>query len=82
MYIIIVQIIFTGPLGSLSSLLVILKIEFRLNRCLGGVAGVANSIYGHEQTQQNRVYYFNFFDVVLAFKESTIRNLLASPSNK
>ena len=49
------QIIFSGPLGSLSSLTVILKIVFHLSRCWGGggggLAGVAYFITGREQLQ-------------------------------
>ena len=37
-----------------------------LKPVLGGVAGVANSITGHEQTQVNRVCYFHFSGVFLA----------------
>ena len=42
---------------------------------LGGFAGVAHFITGHEQTHLNRVSYFHFFGVLLAFKGSTIQNL-------
>ena len=37
---------------------------------LGGVAGVAHLITGHEQTKYNRVCYFHFFDVLLASKQN------------
>ena len=35
---------------------------------LGGVAGVAYFITGHEQTQLSRISYFHFFAVFLAPK--------------
>ena len=43
-----VQIIFSGHLGSLGS---VLKIEIRFQPVLRGVVGVAHFITGHEQTQ-------------------------------
>ena len=53
-YIIIVQIIFSGPLDSLISFRLMFGIEFRL-AVLGG--GVAHFITGLEQSQLNRIYF-------------------------
>ena len=52
-----------------------LKIRVPLKPVLGGVAGVAHYITGHEQTQLNRVCYFHFFDVVIASKGSNLTKL-------
>ena len=82
-YIIIEQIIFSGPLGLLILLIFILKIEFFIHilfflvkPLLGGVAGVAHVITGHEQIQLSRVCYSNFFDVFLASKDSNYSELI------
>ena len=47
-----------------------------LKPVLGGMATVENFITGHEQTQLNRVCYFHFFDVFLAFKGSNYLELI------
>ena len=47
-----------------------------LKLVLGGVAGVAYFIIGHEHTQLNRVCYFRFFDVVIASEGSNIAELI------
>ena len=83
--IIIVQIIFSGPLKSLSLFIVILKIEFCLSRCCGwgggGVfAGVAHFMTDHEQTQLDRVNYFHFFGVFLASNGPTYSELIVLES--
>ena len=52
-----------------------------LKPVLGGVAGVAYFVTGHEQTQYNRVCYFPFFDarnVFLASKGSDFSELIRS----
>ena len=75
LYIIIMQSIFTGPLGSLGSFS---QFENRvlLKPALEGVAIVAPIIAGHEQTQLNRVCYFHYFGIFFASKESSYTELI------
>ena len=68
--IIIVQIIFPGPLGSLSSFNSYFENRVLIKPVLGGVAGVAYFITGHEHTQLNRFCYLHFFGVFPASKGS------------
>ena len=49
-YIIIVQIVFSGPLGSLDSFRVILKIEISYSRCSGAWQALHIIEPGHEKT--------------------------------
>ena len=66
----------SGHFGSLSLFRIILKIEFYLSQCIGGVTGVADLRTGHEQTQYNRVCYFHLFGVFLACKGSYYSELI------
>ena len=69
-YIIILQIIFPGPLGSLSSFNSYFENRVLLKPVVEGVAGVAYLITGHEHTQINRFCCLYFFGVFPASKGS------------
>ena len=60
-YIIIEQIIFSGPFGSLFELFN--KIRVLLKPMLGGVSSVAYIITVHKQTQYSRVCFFSIYSV-------------------
>ena len=60
----IVQIIFSGPLGSLSSLCSYLEKRVPLKPVQVGVPSVAHFVTGHEQIQLNRVGCFHFFGCI------------------
>ena len=74
----IVQKIFSCHLGSSGSCWVSLQIEFRWSRCWGAWAVLHHYITAHEQTQQNYVCYFHFFDVFLASRGTSFGVILSS----
>ena len=74
MYIITVQIIFSGLLGVIEFLKIYFENRVLTKPVLVGVAGLAHSITDHDIIQLNRVYHYHLFGVVLATKGSIIDN--------
>ena len=74
------QIIFSGPFGSLD-LFLIFFFENRvlLKPVLGGMASIPHFIIGHDQSQLNQVCYFYYFGVFFASKGPYYSELLSSP---